>query len=299
MKGCGIMPNWCNNFITFWSDGTPEGDVGLKDLNNKIGQTFSLVRDWGKMKLFERIPNCYAWYNAWECYLAEYMYGIHIDCYQRGYITFCEDLEPGRDHFNVECDDAWSPNIGFWQTLLNYAYCGHITFTYQASEPGMEIYQTNDSGLLPRYSAYIYASGIDRMREFDKIWDDSYSKTFQCLIPAEGVYNGKYGVALEVDLLEGDEDEILMNIDEYKTLSDDTTIDTLENDYSSPEAFRDTTHVFPWELVDIEECVHDEEATNTFISKFSNTKKPDFEEYGRVRPVTSNFVHYVGGNNNE
>jgi hypothetical protein len=297
MKGCGIMPNWCNNFITFWSDGTPEGNLGLKDLNDKIGQVFNLVREWKNMKLFQSIPNCYASYDPWECYLADYMYGIRIDCYQRGYITFCEDLDPGQDHFNVECDDAWSPNIGFWYYLLNYAYGGHVTFTYQASEPGMCIFETNDQGLLPRYSALIYAEGINQMMEFDKIWDDSYSKTFQYLIPSEGVYNGKYGVSLECNLIEGDEDEVLMNIDEYKTLSDDTTIETLKNDFSNLEIFNETTHVYPWEFSDIENRIYSEKLCNATISRFR--KKPDYEEYGNVKPINSNFVYYAGGENNE
>ena len=32
------MPNWCDNTLTFMSNGTPEGDIALQDFHNKIIQ---------------------------------------------------------------------------------------------------------------------------------------------------------------------------------------------------------------------------------------------------------------------
>jgi len=154
------MPNWCNNFITFWSDGTPEGNCALIDLHNKMEQV---------AKLMQQI--CPENRDLWEVYLAKYGYGVDISCYQRGYIYWISDIVGNGEEFSIECEDAWAPNIQFWQALLCYFYQNRVSFTFQASEPGMQIYETNDWGILPRYNVNIYAEGVDELLNFDKLWN--------------------------------------------------------------------------------------------------------------------------------
>lgn len=325
------MPNWCNNFITFWSDGTPEGNAGLKDLNNKILYVSNLVNEWEKMKLFKSIQNCFSSYCVWECYLAEYGYGLKIDTEQRGYITFCDEIDPEHDeHFSIECEDAWAPNIGFWNYLLNYAYAGHITFTYMASEPGMCVYSTNDPSVLPRYSGHIVTENLEQLKEFDKIWDNSYNPLFQYLIPNNVFGNtelfptcikrdvngrtmyDKNGRAifenrlmpsapsLELYCLEGDEDEILGVIDEYKTLSPNATINNLENEFKNKDNAK-CVNFYPWELDEVEDCIGCEKHARALVRNIINGDNHEVTEegYGIVQPITANFMYYNGGNNNE
>lgn len=325
------MPNWCNNFITFWSDGTPEGNAGLKDLNAKILYVSNLINEWKKMKLFESIENCFSSYCVWECYLAEYGYGLKIATEQRGYITFCDEIDPEHDeHFSIECEDAWSPNLGFWYYLLQYAYSGHITFTYQASEPGMCSYSTNDPCILPRYSGYVVTENLEQLKEFDKIWDNSYNQLFQYLIPGNVFGNTKLfskyikhdenfrrmydenhklivedrlmpsAPSLELYCLEGDEDEVLATLEEYKTLSPNATINNLEDEFKNKDN-ASCIYFYPWELVEVEEHVECEKYSRTLIKNFMNeeTHEVTEEEYGMIQPITANFMYYNGGNNNE
>ena len=292
------MPNWCNNFITFWSDDTPEGDAALKDLHDKIEWTSELVNEWRKGDLFNKTPNCYSSYETWEVYLAKYAYGIDIDTYCRGYITYVEEYDENKSYFCIETEDAWSPNNGFWMTLLQYAYQGHIYFTFQASEPGMQIYETNDPAMLPRYTACI-STDESELIKYDKCWDFS-NPLFPYLIPNDYIHSPRiythnsrldaYGPTLDVYEVEGDEDEILDMLSEYKTLSPDVTISDIKNENGF--------YCASWSYCDLEQCLISEKFNALTEQKFFPSNTSIETNYGTITIEGSNLFYYKGDNNN-
>lgn len=293
------MPNWCNNFITFWSDGTPEGRKSLEDLHAKIEKTEEIMKQVNPEGL--RV-------GIWEVYLAKYGYGITIDCYQRGYIYWVGDLTE-HDCFSIETEDAWSPNIEFWNALLNYFYKGHLTFTFQASEPGMHIYQTNDPGVLPRYSPYIHTEGIDNCLLYDKLWDwsnpafpmvkshmiemfeggwypdfSSYNKETNSY--DKQIYRTPY-TSIDWDF-EGDEDEVMAELEDMVTIKPNESLEDLAGRLNG------TLYLNPWELVEIEDLIDDEILTDAAMAAI--TKDEPIKEYGLVKPILDNFTTEVDKN---
>lgn len=340
MKGRDIMPNWCNNTITFWSDGTPEGEAGIQDLYNRIEHVWEFIHSGSLTAAVN--PNYFGDTNLlWESYIANYGYGINIAASSRGYVTFVGELYKVNDndvyHFMIECEDAWSPNNGFWYYILQYFYHGHVSFTYQASEPGMSIYMTNDPAMLPRYTSYIHTETTDEVLKFDKLWNTDYHPLFATLesgwenyvtLPHEhysqtimrnedGTFvqnpnTGRYvygpnepywcPISLNIYDLEGDEDEILEQIEDFKTLPDNAEINNLPDIIPSG-----CFNIFPWELVEIEDCLDGESLCNDIINNILN--KSDSEElkdirydYGVIQPQTINnnlfrFINKEGDNN--
>ena len=295
------MPNWCNNFITFWSDGTPEGNCALVDLHNKMEQV---------AKLMKQI--CPENRDLWEVYLAKYGYGVDISCYQRGYIYYISDIVGNGEEFSIECEDAWSPNIQFWQALLYYFYQNKVSFKFQASEPGMQIYETNDLGILPRYNVNIYAEGVDELLVFDKLWnwdnplfpriDNDYVDNSQgqwIKYPCSPLFdddgNRKYydrWVEPRVyywNEFEGDEDEVISETEELITHQPFETIDDIK---AIPGI-----SVNEWQYVDTDNAIEQEELCDKICSKIGD--RDTMTPYGKVSPIYDNFTTFLGGDSNE
>lgn len=294
------MPNWCNNFITFWSDGTPEGNCALVDLHNKMEQV---------AKLMQQI--CPKNRDLLEVYLAKYGYGVDISCYQRGYIYWVGDIVGNGEEFSIECDDAWSPNIQFWQALLCYFYQNRISFTFQASEPGMQIYETNDPGILPRYNVNIYAEGVNELLNFDKLWNwdnplfpridnDMVSNSqgqwvkYPCLDFDENGNREYYDkwlmpIVSYWNEFEGDEDEVISETEELITHQPFETIDDV--------AAIPGISVNEWQYVDTDNVIAQEELCDKICSKIGD--RDTMTPYGKVSPIYDNFTTFLGGDSNE
>jgi hypothetical protein len=293
------MPNWCNNFITFWSDGTPEGNCALVDLHNKMEQV---------AKLIQQIHIGSG--DLWEVYLAKYGYGVDISCYQRGYIYWISDIVGNGEEFSIECYDAWSPNIQFWQALLCYFYQNRVSFTFQASEPGMQIYETNDWGILPRYNVNIYAEGVDELLVFDKLWnwdnplfpriDNEYVDNSQgqwVKYPCSGFHEGNIKYCNRWFMprvyywneFEGDEDEVISETEELITHQPFETIDDIG---AIPGI-----SVNEWQYVDTDIVIEQEELCNKICSKIGD--RDAMTPYGKVSPIYDNFTTFLGGKENE
>ena len=289
------MPNWCNNFITFWSDGTPEGNSALIDLHNKMNQVYNLMRQI-----------CPENGDLWEVYLAKYGYGVEISCYQRGYIYWVSDIVGNGEEFSIECNDAWSPNIQFWQALLCYFYQNRVSFTFQASEPGMQIYETNDWGLLPRYNVNIYAEGVDELLAFDKLWnldnplfpriDSDYVNNCSgqwVKYPCSGFHDKYCNRWIEPKVyywneLDGDEDEVISDLKELITLQPFETID----DVGEIPGIT----VTEWQYVDTDNAIKQEEFCDKICSKIGD--RDTMTPYGKVSPIYDNFTTFLGGEEN-
>lgn len=294
------MPNWCNNFITFWSDGTPEGNAALADLHNKIEWTYNLMKQIS--------PNNR---DLWEVYIANYGFGVDISCYQRGYIYWIGDIVGNGTEFSVECDDAWSPNIQFWQALLYYFYQNKVSFTFQASEPGMQIYETNDPGILPRYNVNICAEGVNELLTFDKLWDwnnplfPKIDNDYVNNCPGQWVKypcsgfdengNRKYYDRWCMPSIsywnefDGDEDGVIGDIEELITIQPTDTIDDIG---AIPGI-----SVNEWQYVDIDNAIEQEELCDKICSKIGDREA--MTPYGKVSPIYDNFTTFLGGDSNE
>ena len=291
------MPNWCNNFITFWSDGTPEGNCALADLHNKMEQV---------AKLMQQI--CPENRDLWEVYLAKYGYGVDISCYQRGYIYWVSDIVGNGEEFSIECNDAWAPNIQFWQALLYYFYQNRVSFTFQASEPGMQIYETNDPGILPRYNVNIYVEGVDKLLVFDKLWN--WDNPLFPRIDNDMVCNtqgqwGKYPrfhvngnteyydrwiepMVYYWNEIEGDEDEVISETEELITHQQFETIDDVR---AIPGI-----SVNEWQYVDTDSVIEQEALCDKICSKIGD--RDTMTPYGKVSPIYDNFTTFLGGEEN-
>ena len=292
------MPNWCNNFITFWSDGTPEGNSALIDLHNKMNQVYNLMRQI-----------CPENGDLWEVYLAKYGYGVEISCYQRGYIYWVSDIVGNGEEFSIECNDAWSPNIQFWQALLCYFYQNRVSFTFQASEPGMEIYETNDWGILPRYNVNIYAEGVDELLVLDKLWNwdnplfPRIDNDMVCNAHGQWVkypsfhVNGKTEyhdrwiepTAYYWNEFEGSDEEVISETEELITLQPFETIDDIK---AIPGI-----SVNEWQYVDTDNAIEQEELCDKICSKIGD--RDTMTPYGKVSPIYDNFTTFLGGDSNE
>ena len=107
------MPNWCNNALTFMSNGTPEGDIALQDFHNKIIQAKGYINPFK----FGEYDYEYTWESDIEDISFDQSNGLFefcdkIDFPKRGYIISISDINNGA--FHVVTQDAWSPNVTFW-----------------------------------------------------------------------------------------------------------------------------------------------------------------------------------------
>ena len=207
------MPNWCNNALTFMSNGTPEGDIALQDFHNKIIQSKGYIKNPFK---FGEYDYEYTWESGIEDISFDQSNSLFefcdkIDFPKRGYITSISDINYGV--FHVVTQDAWSPNVTFWYYLLKRMYGDLITFNYIAYEPNMGIYCTNDPGVLPRRNLIVHAHG-NELINIPTAWDlDNSIGSFMYLNTNNpNIYEfincptSDFEFDLEVD---GDDDEII------------------------------------------------------------------------------------------
>lgn len=215
------MPNWCENYLTFMHNGTPEGEIALRDFHDRIIKA-------------NRAYNIEGEY-CWECDIEDYSYDQCNSLFQyqdklpvskRGYITHISDINYGC--FHMVTYDAWAANNAFWVLLLNRLYGNLITFTYQASEPGMGLYYTNDMGILPRYNVGVYTDGLENLMSIPTAFNTN-DNLFMCLntqnpyvgyrrIPYD--YKNNWGKPSHYDfdfhmIVEGDDDEVIAECEDY------------------------------------------------------------------------------------
>lgn len=158
------MPNWCETTITFDGRDTEEGKRALEDFYNKVIET-----------------KCDENYNVFEEMIEKHIVDTMTPLYpynnnenKRGYITWINDIN--YNSFRIECEDAWTPNIKFWDELIHAFYGDDkIDIRYQAYEPGMGIFLTNDEGLLPRYNFDFTAYGLKEIMKLPGMFDPGRS----------------------------------------------------------------------------------------------------------------------------
>lgn len=215
------MPNWCENCITFMHNGTPEGEVALRDFHDRIIKAGRAYNIEGKY--------------CWECDVEDYSYdqcnGLFqyqdkLPVHKRGYIEHISDINYGC--FHLVTYDAWAANNAYWVLLLNRLYGNLITFTYIASEPGMGLYYTNDNGMLPRYNVGVYTNGLENLMVLPNTFNTT-DNLFMCLNtqnPYIGYprvsydYSKKWGKPHIYDFnfrmfVEGDDDEVIAECEDY------------------------------------------------------------------------------------
>lgn len=309
------MPNWCNNFLTFFGDGTPEGLAAIKDMHSRIMKVQEM------MGIIKNVPSYGT--DIWEVYIAKYGYGVDINVYQRGYLIFVDNVDEVHQELKIETEDAWSPNIAFWYALTHYFYRDHVTFFFQASEPGMQIYETNDEGLLPRYSVQLYAEGVDECLEYDKLWNWD-NPLFPSVKPGwneydigigffGGGWNKRYtgqkdpvdGHCMLIDVYdfptpcieymdEGDEDYIFEGLDSAKTFSPHTSLDNIDKEFKN-----NTLYVNSWEYCSTDDAIRQEDVCYNICKNMwpEDHFDDDKGERNAVTPIYDNFTTF-GGNNN-
>lgn len=219
------MPNWCETRLTFSSNGTEEGNKALIDFYNNLISILSKNEYDGK--------------DVWEETIENTLFSMHeelkdktINRYynKRGYIDFIDTIN--NECFHMVCYDAWCPNIEFWYILVTTLYQNLIDIQYIAHEPGNNLFETNDKGLLPRYNIWLYINGINDLMNFRNLIDkeNSYGP-FLCLDrqnPDLSLFNGSAYFVKEYD---GEEDEILNTMHEDGFCTNSNSIDELHSDF--------------------------------------------------------------------
>lgn len=223
------MPNWCENFMTIFSDGTPEGMTALQDFHSKLLQLTEIFKgneQWNTQNNIFQQQGYRDYRYVWEVDVEQY-FGLQINNVEkRGYIRNISNINI--DNFIIDCDDAWSANVAFWYILIQTLYNGKLQLKYQASEPGMGLYYTNDRGLLPRYVLNMFADS-EELINFPNLWDYS-NPLFPCLNrnhPSLMYHPSDYPYIS--DYVEGDEDEVI----EYYADSYNDNCETLSDIVSS------------------------------------------------------------------
>lgn len=169
------MPNWCETTITFDGIDNEEGKRALEDFYNKIHDALNYY-----VKKHNN-TNC-TYHEIFEEMVEEYIVDTMTPLYtyvnnnnKRGYITWMQD-NINYNTFSIVCDDAWSPNVEFWDTLIRAFYGDDkISIRYVASEPGMGLFHTNDEGLLPRYRFNFYTQNFKDIMNIPGMFDPSRS----------------------------------------------------------------------------------------------------------------------------
>lgn len=223
------MPNWCENYLIFMSNGTPQGDLAIQDFHDKLINASKCRNKYGKL---------------WEYDAESFIFGLdacnglykEIPFPKRGYITDITDVN--YNSFHVVSYDAWAANNSFWLVLLNTIYGDLISFTYIASEPGVGFYYTNDTGFLPRYNAKIYTDNISELMNIPGAWNPDlsdnlfkYLNTDNPYIDCTAIRNNAIYPYMYFDS-EGDSDEVIEAFKDYifgEDLSDIKDIPDLIN----------------------------------------------------------------------
>lgn len=266
------MPNWCDTHITFYAhDG---GEQALRDFHEHLMNVLMIYHQWGP----------HSWCGPWLQDVATY-YGVNVQVVQRGYIDF---LQPDitNNSFQMDVMDAWSPNIAFWDLLIKHFYGDNkIGFLWQASEPGMCIFVTNDKGILPRYNMSIAAENVDQLLKFDRLFDTSNGPFWFMNNEGPGdlsIFAGKWinyrkdpitneycrsfydPVVSYYDWIEGDPYDCLERLEEYTQKIDD--VETVEE----AKALELPVSFMPFVYETTEDCAMSNVYTDVLIEKVDN-----------------------------
>jgi hypothetical protein len=200
---------------------------------------------------------------------------------------------PKNDTMSVEAATAREKSVEVGAVVTHKDYGeGTIIINYIANEPGMGIYLYSDPGIGPRYQLSIDYYGYDEDKEddipnpsnlciFDKCWDFTDPLFARCVSPEISVTGGfttsyqRYvGNKMETHYAfmppaaefhawqEGDENEIIEFVSEYKSLPDDVTIDQIKQIPG--------VHVEEFVYEPFEESVACDVASAGFISKIAD-----------------------------
>lgn len=173
------MANWCETYLTFQSNGSEAGNQALADFHNKL----SCIASNAKCIDLEG-----HWINTlWEQDVEDYIMskidslkGKSINANKRGYIGYMTDIN--NHTFHVVCYDAWVPNVDFWYILTTALYPqGLIEILYQATEPGCDVFLTNDRGLLPKYHMNVSIEGVTNLLNFPGMFNQQLSYGPLCI----------------------------------------------------------------------------------------------------------------------
>lgn len=221
------MANWCETYLTFQSNGTEAGNQALVDFYSKL---LCIALNTKCVDLEGH------WINTlWEQDVEDYIMskidslkGKSINAFKRGYIDYITNIN--YHTFHVVCYDAWVPNVDFWYILTTALYPeGLIEILYQATEPGCDIFLTNDEWLLPRYILNISIASLTDMLKFPDMFNQQLSYgPFMYLARQDGIQiyqKYKYDYSNRKVLrkfnnieyyqdFEGDETDILTQIEE-------------------------------------------------------------------------------------
>lgn len=142
------MPNWCLTHITFETATNDErSSIALRDFYDKISNQL----EYGPNYIDNGFG--YGWLGNYTMLSGLVSVDQAKNDYYEGYrcrgcITYLDDFY--EDNFYLIQQDAWSPNLAIWQGIINKLYTDPdtglplINIYYQAEEPGMELYATND-----------------------------------------------------------------------------------------------------------------------------------------------------------
>lgn len=129
------MANICETAIAFFAT--------AEEYTDKLVDFYSKLTDLKKPK--ERFP---IYFNS--VYIAE-QFGIDTKHIEWSCIQDISDIEAHGTYrgFKVFQDDKWSPNLEFWDLIIEQEYTTDdgermIDYVYEAEEPGCEIYINTD-----------------------------------------------------------------------------------------------------------------------------------------------------------
>lgn len=131
------MPNWCSTSIEIYHDSSDE----LKFFDEKIDELTSynyIKNGFGEKWLGNLVGN-----SGIGVIPENNVSGIKC----RGSITY-KTLRD--DCLYIETETAWAPMLEVWLKLID-KYISGAQILYVATEPGCELYWTNDPGWLRRY----------------------------------------------------------------------------------------------------------------------------------------------------
>lgn len=150
------MPNWCNTTITINNKNEKE----LKDFESKIKEWTS--HDYKEngfgLKWLGNIVG-----NSGIGTIDENQ-DTDLSC--RGWLT---DIDNLGSQLLISTETAWVPMLQMWVKLLE-KYMPEAELIYQAEEPGLQMYVTNDSSLESTYVLDIF-DPVDKLEEIESNWE--------------------------------------------------------------------------------------------------------------------------------
>jgi len=125
-----IMPNWCINKYSFYTDKEDKGE--LLQLYKNLEAVMNIPSD---------VSNGFGLGWLGEVAIKHGLDWEKISC--RGEMTNLGDYEPGDWYFMLDADTAWSPTDELWETVIEQYE--DVYYVYVAEEPGCEIFINTDT----------------------------------------------------------------------------------------------------------------------------------------------------------